>query len=138
MVLTERKEHIDYFIEYFKDITENLIILTGAIGNKARKEALLKLKTIPEDQELLIVATGRYLGEGFDEARLNTLFLTMPISWKGTLAQYAGRLHRVHHSKKEVLIYDYVDTQVKMLTRMYERRLNGYKLLGYEVKNDLN
>jgi superfamily II DNA or RNA helicase len=73
--------------------------------------------------------------EGFDEARLNTLFLTMPISWKGTLAQYAGRLHRVHHSKKEVIIYDYIDSQVQMLSRMYDRRLKGYKLLGYEISN---
>lgn len=134
-VLTERKEHIDCFAEYFKDITENLIILTGGIGNKVRKQAISKLKEIPENEELLIIATGKYLGEGFDEARLNTLFLTMPISWKGTLAQYAGRLHRVHHSKKEVIIYDYIDSQVLMLSRMYYRRLNGYKLLGYEIKD---
>lgn len=136
MVLTERKEHIDCFAEYFNDITENLIILTGGIGNKTRKQAILKLKEIPENEELLIVATGKYLGEGFDEARLNTLFLTMPISWKGTLAQYAGRLHRIHHTKKEVIIYDYVDNQVQMLAKMYERRLKGYKLLGYEIKKN--
>lgn len=135
VVLTERKEHIDCFIEYFKDITENLIVLTGGIGNKARKQAILKLKEIPEEEELLIIATGKYLGEGFDEARLNTLFLTMPISWKGTLAQYAGRLHRVHHSKREVIIYDYIDSQVQMLSRMYDRRLKGYKLLGYEINS---
>ncbi|OGI30563.1 MAG: hypothetical protein A2287_10105 [Candidatus Melainabacteria bacterium RIFOXYA12_FULL_32_12] len=136
VVLTERKEHIDCFVEHFKNVTENLIILTGGIGNKARKQAILRLKEIPENEELLIIATGKYLGEGFDEARLNTLFLTMPISWKGTLAQYAGRLHRVHHSKKEVIIYDYVDSQVTMLARMYDRRLKGYKLLGYELKQN--
>ena len=137
VVLTERKEHIDCFAEHFKNITENLIVLTGGIGNKARKQAILKLKEISEGEELLIIATGKYLGEGFDEARLNTLFLTMPISWKGTLAQYAGRLHRIHHSKKEVIIYDYIDSQVQMLSRMYDRRLKGYKLLGYEIKNFL-
>lgn len=136
VVLTERRDHVDCFVEYFKDKTENLVVLTGGIGNKARKQAILKLKEIPETEELLIIATGKYLGEGFDEARLNTLFLTMPISWKGTLAQYAGRLHRVHHTKKEVLIYDYVDSEVPMLARMYERRFKGYKLLGYEIKKN--
>lgn len=134
VILTERREHVDCFVEHFKNLTENLIVLTGGIGNKARKETILKLKEIPEDEELLIIATGKYLGEGFDEARLNTLFLTMPISWKGTLAQYAGRLHRLHHSKKEVLIYDYVDSKITMLARMYDRRLKGYSLLGYEIK----
>jgi len=67
---------------------------------------LEKLASIPDNEERLIVATGRYLGEGFDDARPDTLFLAMPISWKGTLAQYAGRLHRLHHGKTEVVVYD--------------------------------
>jgi len=73
----------------------------------------------PADKQLTLVATGRYIGEGFDEPRLDTLFLTMPISWKGTLQQYAGRLHRLFEDKKEVQIYDYVDTHVRMLEKMY-------------------
>jgi superfamily II DNA or RNA helicase len=75
--------------------------------------------------------TGRYIGEGFDDARLDTLFLTMPVSWKGTLVQYAGRLHRLHPGKTEVRIYDYVDREVPLFQRMFERRLRGYRAIGY-------
>jgi len=86
----------------------------------------------PQDPRL-ILATGSYLGEGFDDARLDTLFLTMPISWRGTLQQYVGRLHRLHENKKEVLVYDYADLLVPMLARMYKKRLAGYSSLGYLV-----
>ena len=94
---------------------------------------MAQLQAIPADEERVIIATGRYIGEGFDDSRLDTLFLTMPISWKGTLQQYAGRLHRDYDSKKEVLIYDYVDEKIPMLQRMYKKRLTGYKAIGYEV-----
>ena len=77
------------------------------------------------------LATGRYVGEGFDDARLDTLFLAMPVSWKETLIQYAGRLHRLHARKTEVRIYDYVDHEVPMLLRMFERRLTTYRAIGY-------
>lgn len=83
---------------------------------------------------MTLIATGRYIGEGFDEPRLDTLFLTMPILWKGTLQQYAGRLHRLFDGKKEVLIYDYVDVHVRMLEKMYHKRLNGYAAVGYKAK----
>jgi superfamily II DNA or RNA helicase len=73
------------------------------------------------------------IGEGFDDARLDTLFLAMPVSWKGTLVQYAGRLHRLFAGKKEVRIYDYVDKKVPMLMRMYEKRLKGYRSMGYRL-----
>ena len=91
-----------------------------------------KLNNISEEKPGLILATGRYLGEGFDHSRLDTLFLALPISWKGTIAQYAGRLHRDHYSKSEVVIYDYADTNVPMLAKMFERRLKGYRAIGYE------
>jgi len=81
----------------------------------------------------VILATGSYIGEGFDDARLDTLFLAMPISWKGTLQQYVGRLHRLHDNKRVVQVYDYVDDWVPMLERMYERRLKGYSSIGYTV-----
>jgi len=81
----------------------------------------------------MILATGSYLGEGFDDAHLDTLFLTMPISWRGTLQQYVGRLHRLHENKREVLVYDYADVLVPMLARMYKKRLAGYSALGYTV-----
>lgn len=79
------------------------------------------------------MATGRYIGEGFDDSRLDTLFLAMPVSWKGTLVQYAGRLHRLYEGKREVRIYDYVDQNVPILTRMYEKRLKGYRTMGYTI-----
>ena len=87
--------------------------------------------------ERLVLATGRYLGEGFDDASLDTLFLTMPISWRGTLAQYVGRLHREHHAKREVIVYDYVDSGVPLLARMALKRQTGYRSLGYEVLTEI-
>jgi superfamily II DNA or RNA helicase len=92
-----------------------------------------KIRSIPDGEERLILATGRYIGEGFDDARLDTLFLTMPISWRGTLQQYVGRLHRMHGNKKVIKVYDYVDAEVPMLARMYKKRLQGYKTLGYAI-----
>lgn len=83
-----------------------------------------------------MVATGKYIGEGFDEPRLDTMFLAMPISWKGTLQQYAGRLHRLFDNKDEVQIYDYVDINVRMLERMYHKRLSGYAAIGYKAKGE--
>ena len=80
----------------------------------------------------MVLATGRYIGEGFDDARLDTLFLTMPVSWRGTVVQYTGRLHRLHPDKTEVRIYDYVDRRVPVLARMYKRRMSGYRAIGYE------
>ena len=73
------------------------------------------------------MATGKFIGEGFDEARLDTLFLTLPISWKGTIAQIVGRLHRQHETKRVVQVYDYADLDVPMLSRMFDRRCEGYE-----------
>ncbi len=81
----------------------------------------------------LLLATGRYLGEGFDDDRLDTLFLALPISWKGTLAQYAGRLNRIRQEKQHIAVYDYVDLDVPLLSRMFDRRRRGYRKLGYEI-----
>ena len=105
--------------------------LTGGRGVKEMREVLARITNVPVDKHLTLVATGRYIGEGFDEPRLDTLFLAMPISWKGTLQQYAGRLHRLFDNKKEVRIYDYVDIHVKMLEKMYSKRLTGYASIGY-------
>jgi superfamily II DNA or RNA helicase len=96
-------------------------------------EAALKR---PDAEERLVLATGRYLGEGFDDASVDTLFLTMPISWKGTLAQYVGRLPREHHTKREVIVYDYVDSGVPMLMRMASKRQAGYRSLGYTFRQE--
>jgi superfamily II DNA or RNA helicase len=115
--------------------TPNLVVLHGGMTAAARSAAKVTL-SVPDHEERLILATGRYLGEGFDDARLDTLFLTMPISWKGTLAQYVGRLHREHQGKKEVLVYDYTDSAVPVLARMAARRGTGYRALGYVITTD--
>ena len=104
------------------------------MGTRQRREIMQRLEDIPDTEERVLIATGRYVGEGFDDARLDTLFLTMPISWKGTLAQYVGRLHRLHAAKHEVLVHDYVDRAVPTLMRMSEKRVRGYESLGYTVE----
>jgi superfamily II DNA or RNA helicase len=134
LILTERKEHAIQIAEHLKEICPHVIVMHGGLSDKARKQTMQRLADIPETEPRIIVATGRYIGEGFDEPRLDTLFLAMPISWHGTLAQYAGRLHRLYHAKKEVIIYDYVDRQIPMLARMAEKRMKGYARLGYAIK----
>jgi superfamily II DNA or RNA helicase len=131
--LTERREHLAYFADTLAGKVKNIIVLSGGMGHKQRILLMDQLKNIPEDEERLIIATGRYLGEGFDDARLDTLFLALPIAWRGTVAQYAGRLHRNYDRKNEVIIYDYVDDQVPVLAGMFGKRKKGYKAIGYEV-----
>lgn len=104
------------------------------MSKKQRKNTADALAAVPLDEQRVILATGSYIGEGFDDARLDTLFLAMPISWKGTLQQYVGRLHRLHDNKHVVQVYDYADSYVPMLARMYERRLKGYAAIGYTVQ----
>jgi superfamily II DNA or RNA helicase len=88
-----------------------------------------RLAAIPADEARVILATGRYVGEGFDDVRLDTLFLTLPVSWHGTIAQHVGRLHRLYNGKREVRVYDYADLNVPMLARMFDRRGRGYETL---------
>ena len=133
VLLTERREHLTYFADTLADKVKNIIVLSGGMGRKQRTSLMDQLKNIPEDEERLIIATGRYLGEGFDDARLDTLFLTLPIAWRGTVAQYAGRLNRNYDLKREVIIYDYVDDQVPVLAGMFGKRKKGYKAIGYLV-----
>jgi len=134
VILTERREHLENLYKLLVDKIPNVIVMKGGMGRKQRRDVFEKLSNLPDHEEKVIIATGRYLGEGFDNPRLDTLFLTLPISWRGTLAQYAGRLHRIHDMKKKVVIYDYADLGVPMLERMYERRLKGYHAIGYEIE----
>ena len=113
-----------------------MLILKGGMSNRERKNTTNKLAEIPEGVPRVLLATGSYIGEGFDDSRLDTLFLTVPISWRGTLQQYVGRLHRIHDGKKVVRVFDYVDHLVPMLCRMYEKRLRGYRAIGYEIESD--
>ena len=133
VILTERKEHALLLAEQLSRFARNVVVLHGGLGIKARRAVTERLEAISDTEERVLIATGRYIGEGFDDARLDTLFLTMPIAWRGTLAQYAGRLHRLHPAKREVIVYDYVDDFVPVLARMGDKRLRGYDSLGYSV-----
>jgi superfamily II DNA or RNA helicase len=134
LVLTERTAHVELLGKKLRESIPNVISLTGGKGEKETREVLARISETPTDRPLTLVATGRYIGEGFDEPRLDTLFLAMPISWKGTLQQYAGRLHRLCENKREVRIYDYIDIHVPMLEKMYHKRLAGYAAIGYKAR----
>jgi superfamily II DNA or RNA helicase len=134
LLLTERTEHLEYFADRLQGFSRNILVFRGGMGKKQRQDLRLQMASISDDEERLIIATGRYIGEGFDDARLDTLFLAFPISWRGTLQQYAGRIHRLHTNKKFVEVFDYVDINVPVLMRMYEKRMKGYSALGYQVK----
>ncbi len=131
ILLTERKDHLEHLATRLRPFVRHLVVLQGGMTPSERREVAAQLARIPETEPRLVLATGRYIGEGFDDARLDTLFLTMPVSWKGTLVQYTGRLHRLHPGKTEVRIYDYVDRELPLFQRMFEKRLRGYRAIGY-------
>jgi superfamily II DNA or RNA helicase/very-short-patch-repair endonuclease len=133
VVLTERTEHLAILSERLSAAIPNLLVLQGGMKPKVFREVIARLAAIPENEGRVLLATGSYLGEGFDDARLDTLFLTLPISWRGTIAQYAGRLHRLHDLKRDVRIYDYADLNEPMLARMFDRRCKGYDGIGYQI-----
>lgn len=133
IVLTERTEHADILFSAINSNAENVFLLSGKDKAKDKREKLETIKAVPSDENIIIIATGKYVGEGFDEPRLDTLFLAMPISWKGTLAQYVGRLHRNYDGKTVVIVHDYADIFVPMLDRMYHKRIRGYAELGYSM-----
>ena len=133
LVLTERNEHLDRLERGLAENVRHLVALRAGLGKKQRQAIADRLASIPGDEPRVILATGKYLGEGFDDSRLDTLFLTLPVSWRGTIAQYAGRLHRLHDGKREVRVYDYADLNVPMLARMFDRRCRGYEAIGYTV-----
>lgn len=133
IILTERIEHIKKLTAIFKGFAKNIFILTGGMSEKEERNIFKKLKKIPEHEERLIIATGKYIGEGFDYAYLDTLFLVMPIAWKRTLKQYVGRLHRIHDAKNTVTVYDYIDHHESICKNMYEKRKTTFKSLGYII-----
>ena len=135
IILTNRTAHVSVLAEKLKATIKNVISLTGAGTTREKREAMQRLQTIPDSEQLVIVATGKYIGEGFDYPRLDTLFLALPISWKGLLTQYAGRLHREYEGKKDVRIYDYIDIHEPICDSMYKKRLKGYAAIGYKTIN---
>ncbi|MDQ0232771.1 TOTE conflict system archaeo-eukaryotic primase domain-containing protein [Metabacillus malikii] len=132
LILSERVEHVHHLEAMFKNFAKNIIVLTGGMKKQEEKEKINRLENMSDDEERLIIATGKYIGEGFDHSRLDTLFLTMPISWKGTLQQYVGRLHRLHDKKTRVKVFDYVDAKEPMFAAMYEKRAKAYQAMGYK------
>ncbi len=131
LLLAERTAHVEYFEKRLEKFAKNVIVLRGGMGKKQREAIRQRIASIPDTEERVFIATGKLIGEGFDDARLDTLFLVHPISWKGSLQQYAGRLHRSHSNKQDVQIYDYVDIQVPLLMSMYKKRIKGYRAMGY-------
>jgi len=133
LLLTERTEHLQHLAQQLSSEIPEVVTLKGGMGRKDLKGTLDRLADIPDAVGRVILATGRFIGEGFDDPRLDTLFLTLPVSWRGTIAQYAGRLHRLHEGKREVRTYDYADLDIAMLARMFDKRCRGYEALGYSI-----
>jgi very-short-patch-repair endonuclease len=132
LVLTERTEHLTVLASGLSTV-QHVIVLRGGQTKKELDAARARLAEMPGDCQRVILATGKFIGEGFDDSRLDTLFLALPVSWRGTIAQYVGRLHRLHDGKREVRVYDYADLNVPMLSRMFDRRCQGYESLGYTI-----
>lgn len=139
IILTQRKEHVMQLATILESQTDaHIITLIGADSAKVKSKMVESLTVIPPNEKLVLIATGKYIGEGFDYPRLDTLFLASPIAWKGTLAQYAGRLHREYPGKQDVIVYDYIDIHIPVLERMYHKRLTGYAQIGYKALSSKN
>ena len=133
IILTARTSHVDLLAKECKEICPNVIRLVGNDSAKIKRDTMERLREIPDSKPLVVVATGKYVGEGFNLPRLDTLMLALPISWKGLIAQYAGRLHRDYEGKEEVCIYDYIDLRLPICNSMYRKRIQGYKNIGYSI-----
>lgn len=134
IVLTERLEHLNILKQKLEELHVPVVIYKGNMGKKKTKEMQEIIQNADKNQQTrIILATSSSIGEGFDDSRLDTLFLTMPVSWKGRIIQYVGRLHRNHKDKEELIVYDYLDN-MRILERMYYKRIKGYKALGYEIE----
>lgn len=136
IVLTERYDHAKILTNLLQEHSNNVVLLSGKGTAKEKRELLEQLAQITTDKPRILVATGKYVGESSDLPRLDTLFFAIPVSWKGTLAQYAGHLYRNYEGKQEVLIYDYVDSRIPMLEQMYHKRLSGYAAIGYTIRGN--
>ena len=136
IILTSRTAHVEILADLLKPHCPNVITLVGSESAKEKRQKMEHLQSVPSSEPLIIVATGKYVGEGFDYARLDTLFLVSPVAWKGIVAQYAGRLHREFDGKEDVQIYDYIDIRVPVCESMYHKRLKGYASIGYRIRNN--
>ena len=133
IVLATLTSHVEQLSQLLSTCCKNIITLVGSESMKDKRQKMERLVELSPKEPLVVVATGHYVGEGFDYPRLDTLFLVSPVSWKGIIAQYAGRLHREYHGKTDVRIYDYIDIRLPLCERMYQRRLKGYAAIGYQL-----
>ena len=138
LVLTERTEHLEGIQVALDADVPHLFVLHGRMSKKQRATLIEELDALPADAPRIVLATGKLVGEGFDHPPLDTLVLAMPVSWKGILQQYAGRLHREHVSKESVRIIDFVDTGHPALLRMWDKRQRGYRAMGYSIRADVS
>lgn len=136
LVLTERTEHLEAIKGALDGLEPVPFVLHGRMSRKQRAALVADLDVLPPDAPRVLLSTGKLVGEGFDHPPLDTLVLAMPVSWKGTLQQYAGRLHREHASKTDVRIIDFVDTGHPALLRMWDKRQKGYRAMGYRIVNE--
>lgn len=133
LVLTKFKDHAAYLYDNLSGKADHIFLLQGGKSTKERDLIRKQMKEVPENETIVLVAIGQYIGEGFNYPRLDTMMLTTPIAWQGNVEQYAGRLHRDFEGKQDVIIYDYVDSHIRVLERMYHKRLRAYKKIGYEI-----
>jgi superfamily II DNA or RNA helicase len=133
LILSERVAHLSVLEQLLKGDVQELHVLHGKTPRKERTRIMTRLEQLPPDAPRVLLASGKLIGEGFDHPPLDTLFLTMPLSWRGTLQQYAGRLHRNHVDKEVVRIHDYIDSGYPQLERMWRKRLTGYSAMGYQI-----
>jgi len=136
LILSHWKEHCELLAAGLRKHGKTPLVLSGTLSKKTRSAMLASLQNTPSDQELVLVATGQYLGEGFDCPQVDTLFLAFPLSFKGKLIQYVGRVLRSHEDKSSVRVYDYVDAHVPILRKMYAKREKTYRLLRFAPEND--
>ncbi len=133
VILTRYKEQAKYLYDNLQKDADYVFILYGDNSDKENSEVRRKLKEVTRNQSLILVATGQKIGEGFDYPRLDTLMLASPVSFAGRLEQYIGRLNRDYEGKKEVIVYDYVDSHIRVFDNMYSKRLRTYKRTGFQL-----
>jgi len=136
LVLTERTEHVNAIANALSTLVPAPFVLHGRLSKRQRAAVIEDLSGLPAEAPRVLVATGKLIGEGFDHPALDTMVLAMPVSWRGTLQQYAGRLHREHATKSDVRIIDFVDAGHPALMRMWEKRQRGYRAMGYRVTSE--
>lgn len=138
VVLSRYKDHSEKLYERLKDYADHVFLMTGNNSKKEHKKILEQMHQVDKAESLILIATGSLVGEGFDFPRLDTLFMATPVSFRGVVEQYAGRLNRDYTGKENVIIYDYVDNHITMFNNMYMKRLKAYKQIGYEIAGGLH